>query len=227
MENRPIPYELQVDENRQRFEVYASMRWLYQAYVRHLLLSAVGAAAVAALAASIIQSGALTTPFGNALITVGLLLIPVLCISWAGGWAYLNLELWAHRHYLTYLERRAAESNATGRLYLYPHVIQEVVYQTRPARRLFGGKKRGAMTYHTHLDWLVALFPSAVGLGAMASGSYILWQGMSLAWRTAAVVYAVLMLGLYIRVFYIKIIVSNELKERLRIEPAQPDSERG
>jgi hypothetical protein len=216
------PDNLLVDEAQERHEIYESMRLLYKAYVHHLLLSAAGAAAISAMLISAHKlEPYLIWPFWNSFVSVGILLIPVLCISWAGGWVYLNLELWAHRHYLTYLECRAAQSRATDRLYLYPDVIEGVIYQARPAKRLFSRSKSGAMTYHSHLDSLVALFPIVAGLIAMGFGTSILWQGPTPVWRGLAVVYAVVMLSLYFRVFYIKIVVSQRLNERLGISPSR------
>jgi hypothetical protein len=210
------------EEVAERHEVYESMRPLYQAYVQHLLLSAAGAAAIAALGATLFGSSEIAKmePFWKTFITVGIILIPVLCISWAGGWAYLNLELWAHRHYLTYLELRAAEMGTSTRLYLYPHVIEGVIYQARPARRILGSTKPGLMSYHSHLDLLVAMFPTVAGLISMGFGAYLLWDKSAWYWRIAAVLYAITMLSLYVRVFYIKIVVSSRLKERLGIVPS-------
>jgi hypothetical protein len=179
-----------------------------------------GAAAVSALLAARIESGALDKPFGNILVAVTVLLVPFLCVSWAGGWVFLNLELWAHRHYLTYLEEEARQrrSKVSKRLYLYPDVIQKVVYEARPSHRLFVSTKWDELlTYSAQLDVLVALFPVVAGLIAMVVGAYVLWQGGSFWWRASAFVYAALILNLYTRVFIIKRKVSNQMKSELKI----------
>ncbi len=145
----------------------------------------------------------------GSLVVALILIAPALCASWAAGWAYLNVELWAHRHYLAYLDRRMFGSD---RVALHNDLIEGTLYASRPR------KNNRGLTYANHLNILVAFFPAVVGIVSVGIATSTLMKRDGWFWIVGAIIYAIVVLTLYFRVFYIKVRISRAVKERIRIK---------
>ena len=169
-------------------------------------MSVVGASALSGLFAKLIIDGNLTPeePLFIAVIVVA----PILCASWAAGWAYLNVELWAHRHYLAYLERQIFPEN---RVTLQSDIIEGTLYNIKPR------DSKWSLSYANHLNILVASFPGTVGFVGLGVASHSIWVRGGLYWQLLSVAYVLIVLTLYFRVFYIKVQISRRVKSTIRL----------
>lgn len=185
--------EAQRDE---RKEIYATYRAMYSHYVKHLLLSGIAIAAVAGLYLK--ASSADWWDASSPLALTLAILAPVICVSWGAGWAYLNVELWAYRHYLAYLDEVLPPQDPVGRT-LHGDVFRKAVYAARPRAWLLRH-----LGYTDTLNLMVGLFPAFVGFGVLYMAVKLMWEAGGTGMRITAVLYGVVLFFLYLYVFFVK-----------------------
>jgi hypothetical protein len=196
-----------------RDEAFRGMTFLYDIYVKYLLLSGAGASVIAGFVASKWQPTASVITDADGFMVMTYFAMPILSISWAAGWAYLNVELWVFRHYLAYLDRLETDPKGLAR-----NSKAAVRLHSLFLREIYGSRPHGSfpLAYHSCLDWLVALFPVGVGIVGL-----VLSTGIIIHWLEASrpllkfgtgICYASCVIALYTSVFIIKI----RLNERIR-----------
>jgi hypothetical protein len=199
-----------------------NMRFIYGLYVKYLLGSFLGAAVLWGYMGKRINdlvSGENGHPQELSLqlisndITMKILVfaIPFICISWAAGWAYLNFELWAHRHYLGYIEKRQQANKDSPLIMLHGQLFAKDLYSERPIRWL-------NLKSHSMLDILVSIFPLSIGLFSLILSSALVWfsfcDALGVLW---AIGYGIVVSSLYASVFVLKVHMSNSIKRSLDV----------
>jgi hypothetical protein len=193
---------------RERAELYQSIRELNSQYVRYLLFSVVGTAAIASLVAKLIADG--TADFDHPAAIAAALIAPLLTVSWAAGSVSLGVDLWIHRSHLAHLDCLLAEEHS----------------DTVPCRGYFERRarynssvQRGLLpeAFHTSmLNIMMGIFPAAVGVVALGFAvALVVGDGDPLR-IAAAIAYCIAVVFFYCYVFVVKRAVCERVDAAFR-----------
>lgn len=211
------------DYDREYDRVSETLRVILGKYIAHILYSAIASGAIVFSLASLINNTDIAKITNENLIENSLVLIviyvsPWLIVSWAAGFVYLNIELWAHRTYLANIEKKQFRFGNIG---LFSDTLEDTMYSVE--LKIFNK----SINFTTLLSMLVGLFPLVVGLLAIYLGSYIIYNYLNYYFVPSIWVwfltlsYSALFLDFFVSIILIKEAINSTVKSKIYQSSAQ------